>query len=218
MQTGPSIHAFLKANQAISPPARVSKDNTEPKLGTSSVLFDASSGLVATRLDDAPSTVWIWDNQASELRAVLLFHSNVQSASWHPTTRETLLIRCEGDLYNGIVFVWDPLSEGPKTIDFTSHLPDQRVIGRSRALWLPVKDTETPWLFFSDGQNHVLASVGESDRDVPCWQNHGGLGERHMQREESPLELVPAGSSDPCLNDDEDEDASELEDTFIGKH
>ncbi|OIW33584.1 WD40 repeat-like protein [Coniochaeta ligniaria NRRL 30616] len=215
VQTGPSLHTFIKATQAISPPGRTTKDNSDPKTGVSSVFFDASSGLIATRLDDAPSTVWIWDIQASELRAVLLFHSEVQSVKWHPTSRETLLIRCDGDLYNGIVFVWDPLSEGPRTIDFTSHLPDRKVVGRSQASWLCLDDSETPSLFFSDGQNYVLASVAESDQDVPYWQGGGG-GE--AQRQESPLELVPAaGSADPYL-EEEDEDVSELEDTFIHKH
>ncbi len=216
MQTGPSIHTFIKATQAISPPSRTTKDNSDPKTGVSSMVFDASSGLIATRLDDAPSTVWIWDLQASELRAALQFHSEVQSVKWHPNTRETLLIRCDGDLYNGIVFVWDPLSEGPRTIDFTSHLPDRKVVGRSQALWLCLDDSETPSLFFSDGQNYILASVAESDQEVPYWQDGGGV---EAQRQESPLELVPAaGAEDPYLVEEDDEDVSELEDTFIHRH
>jgi hypothetical protein len=178
--------------------------------------FDASSGLIATRLDDVPSTVWIWDIQASELRAVLLFHSAVQSVTWHPTTRETLLISCEGDLYNGTVFVWDPLSEGPRTIDFLSQLPDRKVVDKPRATWLHIHGFETAAIFFSDGQNYVLASVAESDQEQPYWQDQRGAP---LQREESPLELVPAvDAGDALLNGDDDEDASELEDTFIHKH
>ncbi|KAH8909802.1 WD40 repeat-like protein [Coniochaeta sp. PMI_546] len=216
VQTGPSIHTFIKATQAISPPGRESKDNSKLKTGVSTMVFDASSGLIATRLDDAPSTVWIWDIQASELRAVLLFHSEVQSATWHPTSRETLLIRCDGDLYNGIVFVWDPLSEGPRTIDFASNLPDRKVEGKPQASWLCLDDSEAPSLFFSDGQNYVLASVAESDQDVPYWQDGDGV---EAQRQESPLELVPAaGPEGPGLDEEDDDDVSELEDTFVHKH
>jgi hypothetical protein len=216
VQTGPSIHTFIKAGQAISPPGRTSKDTSDAKTGISYMSFDAFSGLIATRLDDAPSTIWIWDIQASELRAVLLFHSEVHSASWHPVSRETLLIRCVGDLYNGIVFVWDPLSEGPRTMDFSSHLPDRKVVGRSQAVWLHLDDSETPSLFFSDGQNYVLASVAESDQDIPYWQDASGV-EAH--REESPLELVPAASAeDLFLTEEDDDEVSELEDTFIHKH
>lgn len=215
VQTGPSIHTFIKASHAISPPGRVSKDSREPKTGTCSMVFDASSGLIATRLEDAPSTVWIWDIQASELRAVLLFHSDVQAVSWHPNARETLLIRCDGDIYNGIVFVWDPLSEGPKTIDFTAQLPDHKVVGKSQASWLCLDNSEAPSVFFSDEQSYVLASTTESDQGLPCWQDHDGL---EAQREESPLELVPASDAKDSYLEEDDEDASELEDTFVHKH
>jgi hypothetical protein len=125
------------------------------------------------------------------------------------------LIRCNGDLYGGIVFIWDPLSEGPRTIDFTSHLPAQKVVGRSQALWLCLVDSETPSLFFSDGQYYVLASAAESDQEVPYWQEGGGV---EAQRKESPLELVPAaGSEDRYVDEEDEEDVSELEDTFIHK-
>ncbi|KAB5558637.1 quinon protein alcohol dehydrogenase-like superfamily [Coniochaeta sp. 2T2.1] len=216
VQTGHSIHTFIKASQAISPPGRTTKDSSDPKTGISSMMFDASTGLIATTLDDAPSTVWIWDIQASELRAVLLFHPEVKSASWHPTSRETLLIRCDGDLYNGTVFVWDPLSEGPRTLDFTAHLPERKVAGRPQAEWLGLNNSETPSLFFSDGDNYLLAAVAESDQVVPYWQDRSAID---IHREESPLELVPAaGVEDPYLDVEDDEDVSELEDTFIHKH
>lgn len=199
------------------PPVRTSKDDADPKTGISTILFDPSSPLVVTKLDDAPSTLWVWDTGASELRAVLLFHSDVQSATWHPTCRETLMIRCSGDIYSNIVFVWDPLSEGPRTVDFSSHLPGQKASGKTQALWLRRGETEAPSLFFSDSQNYVLASVTESDGDYPLWEDDGNA--ESFQRDESPLELMPADTTDePVLTEDEDGDASELEDTFVHKH
>ncbi|SPQ22916.1 feea8331-9061-4009-9841-2c69a36f6042 [Thermothielavioides terrestris] len=128
-QAGPVIHTFLRATQLISP-APAPRDQAEQGLGCASILFDPSSALVATRLDDSPGTVWIWDVQVSELRAVLLFHGNVASLSWHPHIAETLLVRCEGDHYNGLVFVWDPLSEGPRSVDFGQHCPGTGFGGR----------------------------------------------------------------------------------------
>src|SRR5688572_6430505 len=98
----------MRTAQIISPPVR--QDAAEPVSGCVSIQFDPSSTLVATRLDDSPGTAWIWDVQAAELRAVLLFHGNIRSLSWHPSVRETLLVRCDGDSYSGIVFIWDPLS------------------------------------------------------------------------------------------------------------
>jgi len=210
-QAGPSIHTFIKAAQVISPPTRP-KDNLETKSGCSSIMFDSSSALVATCLEDSPSTLWIWDTQASELRAVLLFHSNISSAVWHPTARETLLVKCEGDLYSGLVFVWDPLSEGPRTVDFSEHLPDFKSGGRSLASWLGCEASKSPSIFFSDGLSYMLASLAESDQESPPWQDRAGVEwNSEARREESPLELVPANTQYP---DDEDEDDSELDDTF----
>ncbi|KAK5664163.1 hypothetical protein OQA88_378 [Cercophora sp. LCS_1] len=209
-QTGPSIHTFVKAIHTISPPGR-SQDAPESASGCVSILFDPSSALVATRLDDSPGTVWIWDVQAAELRAALLFHGNITSLSWHPNIHETLLIRCDGDQYNGNMFVWDPLSEGPRSVDFAQHLPGAKAVGRLRASWLALDTSSPPSLFLSDAQNYLLASVAELDQ-TPPWGDHGSpeipsVARVAREREESPLELVPA----------EEGDDSELEDTFVHK-
>jgi hypothetical protein len=161
--------------------------------------------------------------QAAELRAVLLFHGNVASLLWHPHVPETLLIRCEGDQYNGLVFVWDPLSEGPRSVNFGQHLPGAKAAGKPRALWLGVNTSSPPLLFFSDSQNYVLACLGETDQGPAPWgaaDFHGaGLAaEGHEQCEESPLHLVPASGTRAEAPDlEDDDDYSELEDTFVHK-
>jgi len=211
----------MRTSHAISPSAR-SQEGLDPASGCVTIHFDPSSSLVATRLDDSPGTAWIWDLQAAELRAVLLFHGNISSLSWHPTIRETLLVRCEGEQYNGVVFVWDPLSEGPQSVDFSQHLP-AKVVGKSRALWLGRDTSSSPSLFLSDAQNYVLASLIELDQGSPPWgDDYGATGltgdARATMREESPLELVPAtenGTGGFSVGHDEDD--SELEDTFIHK-
>ncbi len=209
----------MRTTQAISP-APALRDNSEPVSGCASISFDPSSALVATRLDDSPSTIWIWDVQVSELRAVLLFHGNVATLSWHPHVPETLMVRCEGDQYNGLVFVWDPLSEGPRLVDFGQRLPGAKAGGKARALWLGVDTSSSPSIFFSDAHNYVLAHLGETDQGPPPWG-----GPRNLQPifsadrlEESPLELVPASLTRPEAPDiEEDDDYSELEDTFVHK-
>src|SRR4051794_18141556 len=97
----------------VSPPARLPPEGGDQMSGCCHLSFDAASGLLATKIEEAPGAVWIWDVRASELRAVLLFYVDVAGISWHPTVRETLLLKCEGNLYNDVVFAWDPLSEGP---------------------------------------------------------------------------------------------------------
>lgn len=201
-------------------PAPALRDNSEPISGCASISFDPSSSLVATRQDDAPSTVWVWDVQAAELRAVLLFHGNVASLSWHPHVPETLLVRCEGDQYNGLVFVWDPLSEGPRSVDFARNLPGAKAGSRPRALWLEV---DPPSVFFSDTQNYLLACLGEADHVPAPWSDPEFSGpmlsaRAREERDESPLHLVPASGPRPEVPDlQEDDDYSELEDTFVYK-
>lgn len=161
--------------------------------------------------------------QAAELRAVLLFHGNVASLLWHPHIPETLLVKCEGEQYSGLVFVWDPLSEGPRSVNFGQHLPGAQAGGKPRTLWLGFDTSSPPLLFFSDAQNYVLACLGETDQGPAPWgaaEFHGpGLAaERHEQCEESPLHLVPASGTRPDVPDmEDDDDDSELEDTFVHK-
>ncbi|KAM7193597.1 WD40 repeat-like protein [Rhypophila sp. PSN 637] len=208
-QTGPSIHTFIRTSQMVSPAPRPQDSNSEILLGCADILFDPFSTLLATRLEDYPSTVWIWDLQGMELRAVLLFHGDVSKLSWHPTVRETLLIRCEGDQYSRIVFVWDPLSEGPRSVDFAQYLPGGKTVGRWRASWLGLDEANPISLILSDSQNCMLASLPDHDQVLLPWSGHPNTGNaERTTREESPLELVPA---------DEVDDNSELEDTFVYK-
>lgn len=192
--------------------------------GCALISFDPSSALVATRQDDSPGTLWIWDVQAAELRAVLLFNANIASVSWHPQVPETLLIRCEGDQHNGLVFVWDPVSDGPWPVDFGQHFPAAKVGSKPRALWLGLNSPNSPpMVFFSDAHNYVLACLGEADQGHPPWGAAGaGLASGAFDPvEESPLHLVPASGSRPEAPDageeEEDDDDSELEDTFVHK-
>ncbi|KAJ4304203.1 hypothetical protein N0V88_001816 [Collariella sp. IMI 366227] len=221
LQTGPAIHTFLRTTQLISP-APAMRDNSESLHGSGCALlvFDPSSALVATRLDDFPSTIWIWDVQVTELRAVLLFHGNVAGLFWHPHIPESLLVKCEGDQYNGLVFVWDPLSEGPRSVDFAHHLPAAKGGGKPRAQWLGLEASDTPSVFFSDAQNYALASLCEPDRGPAPWGDPTIPGPRLLseRREESPLELVPASRQRQEIPElEEDDDLSELEDTFVYK-
>lgn len=207
-QAGPSLHTFIRTSQLVSPTPRPN-DNSESLPGCADILADPLSALLATRLEDYPSTVWIWDLQVMELRAVLLFHGDVSNLSWHPTVRESLLIRCEGDQYDGIVFVWDPLSEGPRSVDFAQSMPGKRTVGKWRASWLGLEESAPISLFISDAQNYLLASLPDHDHDLLPWSRHPNTGHTdRTTREESPLELVPAR---------DEVDDSELEDTFVHK-
>ncbi len=180
--------------------------------------FDSSSGLLATRLEDSPSTVWVWDVAAAELRAVLMFHGEVAVISWHPSLRESLLVRCEGGSYHGMVFFWDPLSEGPKPVEFCHHAPGAEAAAcRPQYMWLGGGASQWPTVFCSDGNECSLATLCESDQDAPPWtEASNGEG----GRQESPLELVPApqGLGGPGTETGDDDSECGLEDTFHFKN
>lgn len=175
--------------------------------------FDSSSNLLATRLEESPSTLWIWDLTVAELRAVLMFHGNISTASWHPSVRETLLIRCEGDLYQGLVFVWDPLTEGPKPIDFTSQPSMGQITGKSQIIWLALKDIEPGVLFFSDSKNYIMASLVDSEEDPVPWEGKQNSALHSATRtDDSLLDILHANGSDQGADGEDDDD--ELDDTF----
>ncbi|KAJ2894158.1 WD40 domain-containing protein [Zalerion maritima] len=251
-QTGCSVHAFVKASLAVSPPPWAVEASKPPpnngainarnasgatgddlRSGASLIAFDASTTLLASRIEEAPTTVWIWDLKAAELRAVLMFHGHVTSLSWHPSIRELLAIRCDGDSYGGILFVWDPLWQGPRAVNFVDRLAEQRVVGRSRWSWLDVQ-ADSAALFFADSKEAMFASIAESDEELLPWESHEqGQQQQHEReansfsgssghREESPLELIPAedvqGEGYNLVTDEEEEvavvDITELDDTF----
>jgi hypothetical protein len=179
-------------------------------MGCSHASFDSSSGLLATRLDDAPSTVWIWDMRASELRAVLMFHAGVSAITWHPSISETLLLKCEGSAYVELAFVWDPLSGGPKPVSFCGPTPQTNTNRKTQALWLN-KDTPPATIFFSDGHEWLLAAVGEADGALAPWAK---VGFDQVGTDESPLELIPAAGTSRASYDGNDDSDGDIEDTF----
>ncbi|TAQ89753.1 hypothetical protein B7494_g1929 [Chlorociboria aeruginascens] len=222
------IRQFIQASTTTCPPmSKASQTGDNVKSGTNIMIFDKSSTLLASRVEDMPTTIWIWDIAAGVLRTVLLFHAPVAKITWHPVVNELLMIRCEGEESKGIAQLWNPSWEKPKIIDFASQIPGNKIIGKSIVRWLNVESL-SPALFFSDSHDCILASVSAAeDGDVP-WQDYVARGfDIYGQREESPLNLVAAdegenreevhGLSDGAggwrISDEVDTD-DEIDDTF----
>ncbi|KAF3769942.1 hypothetical protein M406DRAFT_248387 [Cryphonectria parasitica EP155] len=194
---GPDSHQFIRALQAVDPPIPQHKTSGPSPSGCALLSFDASSTLLATRLEDSPSTVWIWDVAAAELRAVLLFHRAVLRVLWHPVIRETLLIACDDDACNSPVFLWDPLSEGPKPVDLSGRLSN----GKLYATWLDLNHNKPGALFISDSKGYLLASLADQETESVPWCAEGELSD----------EL------DTTQDFDAHDEASPLDDTFCFK-
>jgi hypothetical protein len=186
--------------------------------------FDNSGTLLATRTENMPTTLWIWDIGTRILCAVMILHAPIARITWHPTIDELLMIRCEGEETRGLVHLWDPSWEKPKVIDFAVQIPGGKVLGKTIARWLNV-ESEHPAMLFSDTQDCILASVSETDDgDVP-WQDADIRGFDIYGQRESPLNLVPAdekrhrGKTIESLIEDEgitrmSGGSDEVEDTF----
>ncbi|KAI1196648.1 hypothetical protein F5X97DRAFT_205775 [Nemania serpens] len=206
-----AVPSFIKATQAVSPPGLSPNSISDARHGCNLVKFDSSSSLLATRLEDAPSTIWIWDVPASELRAVLIYHANVAKAEWHPSQPELLLVRCEGEGYSTLVFVWDPLSNGPHPVEFSRQLPNAKVTGQADATWLDTS-TEPAALFFTDHAKYVLLSLADIDAQVgtdaaPPWATHVNM--------DTPTEFdILINNIDDSNSTDGDDGITELDDTF----
>jgi hypothetical protein len=74
-----------------------------------------------------------------------------------------------------------------------------KVLGKTMARWLNVA-SRSPAIFFTDVQDCVLASLADEDAEVdkevvlPWAETSLSESNVYGQREESPLELVPAGA------------------------
>lgn len=168
--------------------------------------FDASSVLLATRLDESPSTLWVWDLASAELRAVLMFHSSV-TFSWHPTVPELLAISCQDEAFRGQSYIWDPLSEGPRSVCLADHVPEAKAGGKHQSRWLNTGE-ESPVLLLSDTSQFVLVSLNDSPSYPESWSMGRGSGD--------PFDLTGNASLSHLTEDDENEH-SILDDTFSFK-
>ncbi|KAI1375027.1 hypothetical protein F4677DRAFT_151440 [Hypoxylon crocopeplum] len=209
-----SSPVFVKATQAVTPQRTTMNSHQERISGCNLVKFDCSSSLLATRLEDAPGTIWIWDVLSSDLRAVLMYHANVTKLEWHPTQPELLLMRCEGESYGSLVFVWDPLSLGPRPIDMAHQLPGE-ISGKMHATWLRTK-TESAAIFFTNDTACMVASLADSEA-LP-WQDGCApaisVGHEDDIGMQSSRPASPSEGADDSIDIDVDDYTSELDDTF----
>jgi hypothetical protein len=190
-QNGGFTREFSAATQVVLPPTSATPATAESRTGTNALSFDVSGTLLATRVEDMPSTVWIWDVGNRSLRAVLILHAPIARIAWHPTITELLMIRCEGEENKGRAQLWDPSWEMPKIINFGTQVPEGKIIGKSIVRWLNI-DHIFPSLFFSDTQDYILASLSrpEDTASLPWSDAEAGGMDINDQPEESPLNLV----------------------------
>ena len=75
-----------------------------PPTGVSHIEWSYTTHFMATRCDNMPSTVWVWDMTSLELCSVLIHSSAVKSFKFSPNSND-LYIVCG----TGRVYTWAPL-------------------------------------------------------------------------------------------------------------
>lgn len=135
------------------------------------------------------------------------------------------MIRCEGDEGRSLAYLWEPSLETPRILDFSSRLPDGKIIGRSIIRWLATdQETQSPAIFFSDSQDYILASLSnlENGEDVPWHDIEVQGADMYGHLEESPLDLsggnekVGSGKAiiKSLLGEEMNFDVDDMDDTF----
>ena len=221
------MREFVPATQTIYLPTSEVSATVEIKSGTNILSFDSSGTLLATRTENMPTVIWIWDTTTRVLRSVMILHSPIAKVTWHPSIDEILLIRCEGDDGRSLAHLWDSSWPGPRIIEFAKQMAGGKTIGKTVIRWLNF-ESPAPAVYFSDSQDCILASlpdvpdVGEKDATLP-WIDAVARGfDIYGQHEESPLSLVPAKERYGRVRMDEMDEGStrmsggtdEVDDTF----
>ncbi|APA10529.1 hypothetical protein sscle_06g052990 [Sclerotinia sclerotiorum 1980 UF-70] len=219
---------FVRAKQPTSPPTASAIPTADSKTGTSMMAFDISGTLLATKIEEMPSAVWVWDVRSRSLRALLIMHAPIARVIFHPSINELLLIRCEGEENKGRVQLFDPSWITPRIISFGAQLPEGKIIGKSIIRWLNVVSA-LPCIFFSDSQDCILMSLSQANdaEMVPWHASEAREVDIYGQTKESPLNLGgvegnrPFGRSNTDSIADKDnsylemsEGSEELDDTF----
>ncbi|KAL3418030.1 WD40 domain-containing protein [Phlyctema vagabunda] len=169
----PNSRRFIQASQVACPPAAAPSPNADsnPKTGTTLMSFDKSGTILASRIEDMPTSVWIWDMDTKALRSLVIFHAPIARLYWHPSIPELLMVRCEGEENKAVAHLWKASWGTPKIINFKNHLPGGKIIGKSIIRWLNV-EAKSPVLFFSDSQDFLLASISEpGDQEKLPWES-----------------------------------------------
>lgn len=116
------------------PSVKPDPERPNPKLGVGTALFSPDSRYVATRNDNMPNVVWVWDVVNLRLGVVLLQTSAVREVKWDPVQPRLAVCTANNKLYlwspAGCVSVTVPVVEANFTVQRLAWSPS----GKSLAL------------------------------------------------------------------------------------
>jgi WD40 repeat protein len=86
------------------PAVRAAVDRPNPKAGVGISTWSPDGAYLATRCDDRPNIMWIWDSAKLELASVLIQAAPIRAAEWSPSLPHRLALACA----SGRVYFWTP--------------------------------------------------------------------------------------------------------------
>ena len=85
------------------PFVRPDPEKPNPKKGVGTVLFSQDSSFMATKNDNMPNVIWIWNIRKFELDSLLVLSRPVRAMEWDP--KEVRLAACSG---TNKIYMWSP--------------------------------------------------------------------------------------------------------------
>ncbi|PIK58350.1 putative WD repeat-containing protein WRAP73 [Apostichopus japonicus] len=115
-----SKYDVLEACPIEVPVLKPDPDKANPKIGISLLAFSSDNKYLATKNDNMPNALWIWDVQKLCQTVLMLQVGNVKCAKWSPV--QTQLALCTG---NNKLYLWSPAGsvsvEVPTEASFQVH-------------------------------------------------------------------------------------------------
>lgn len=179
--------SYLISSQPTCPP--VHDLVADSPCGVSILEYNKDGGLLATKNDYNPTTIWIWHLKSMSAAAVLIHHLPIKRIQWHPLINDLLLIH--SSVTEPVIHLWKDSWEVPKVISL--HL-DRRS-----------KKMEASWLSDSDGLSSFMLTslhnfaIGRINKEGELKSMSGktevGAGPEEMFDEGNSLDLSPLKES-----------------------
>lgn len=85
------------------PGIRPDPEKPNPKLGVGTMIFSQDNSYIATKNDNNPNVVWIWNMKTLKLDSLLVLSRGIKAMEWDPV--ETRLAACSG---TNKIYMWTP--------------------------------------------------------------------------------------------------------------
>ncbi|KAJ3412423.1 WD repeat-containing protein wrap73 [Chytridiales sp. JEL 0842] len=121
--------------EKIRPPVTIQTvrydiEKPNPKKGVGLCQFSCNGRYLATRNDNMPNTLWIWDILHVSQVALIQHLQPIKSIHWNPIDPEVLAINCG----NGHLYLWSGPSKGCELIEVPARTMDRGIVEAYLAL------------------------------------------------------------------------------------